>query len=128
MAFVTIKGQEVILPAGYTDPVVVDMMAYELPVAKRPHDAILNNVDFMRSKKVDFYQAELIYKNFNTGEYFTKLTEIHDNSYDVEIELIRNDFSEKETCTLTFFTFRKAIPEYFDKAMDVVLESLKRDI
>ncbi len=121
-----IIGREVVLPYKCDIPIVADVCKYELPATGKPHDVILDNTTFMRSKVADFYQAEFIYKNFKTDEYFTKVTEVYDNCYDVEVELLTNDFANKHSYALYFFTFRRVVMDNFDEAMDKVIEIIKK--
>ena len=103
-----VVGIEAILPYNQSEPIVSKVHKYELPVPGsqcKPHDVILDASSFMRSKKANYYQAELIYRNFRTNEYYTCLTEIYDNMYDVEVNLLQNDFHEKVAYSLYFYTY-----------------------
>ena len=114
-----IIGIEAIIPYNHDEAVVVNSISYELPASGKPADVILDNSTFMRSKKVDWMQAELIYQNARTNEFFTKLTDIYNNSYDVEMELLKNDFTGKSAYAFNFITYTKVNTDNIDKAMDL---------
>ena len=100
-----IISTEVILPHDHIDPVLAMVIKFELPASGKPHDVILDASEFMRSKKADYYQAELVYRHFRTNEYHSVLTDIHPDEYSVEIELLSNNFREMCADSLYFYVF-----------------------
>ena len=49
--------------------------------------------------------AEIIYKDKESGMYYTKMSYTYDNPFDVEIDLVKENYLNKEAVQFYFTSF-----------------------